>query len=257
MTAWQAECTCRSMSQAFRTCMHSTTSEPLAQPEQAHDLSFLHEQADNGIVLLRYPADCRTSTFQQQYINAAQRMAKLSWSFGLVHDLRGASLLSLRVDEISNEAAAIASKGFVRRVALVLDVNPLLRAAIAAGVFAQSPVRPVRCFEHLSEACAWAGDWRDMSLGREGMAPDFGMLEQPRNVIKIHYRPFYTLNRLLGGQELANERAKHIDLLRGFSFELVLPGARPHAQGTRPTSKKSLVSLWPETDEGASPVIER
>ena len=168
-------------------------------------------------------------------------MEKVTSSFGLVHDLTQTQLLSLRVDEIASAAAAIASKGFVRRVAIVLDTNPLLRAAIAAGVFAQSPVRPARCFDRLDEACAWAGAWRDPPAQRKGLPiPDFGVLEPPPHsgagvgvgAIQIRFRPFYSLNRLLGGQELANARAERIDFLRGFTFELVLPGQRPRAAST-------------------------
>ena len=240
--AQQTTCACRRLSEAFRSCattqeQHIPKSEPLSVPQRA----FLDECPEAGILLLRYPADCCCQAFQQQYSAAAERMEKVTSSFGLVHDLTQTQLLSLRVDEIASAAAAIASKGFVRRVAIVLDTNPLLRAAIAAGVFAQSPVRPARCFDRLDEACAWAGAWRDPPAQRKGLPiPDFGVLEPPPHsgagvgvgAIQIRFRPFYSLNRLLGGQELANARAERIDFLRGFTFELVLPGQRPRAAST-------------------------
>jgi hypothetical protein len=226
-------CACAYLKEAFRCCVHApkhakplTHSKPLAQRSER----FLHELPADGIVLLQYPTDCRSTAFQQDFEAAAERMSELSSSFGLVHDMRTAGLFSVRVDEIASAGASIASRGFVKRLALVLDCHPLLRAAIAAGVFAQSPVRPVKVFEDLDAACAWAGAWRELPTGQAGLVPDSCETSEPPRGnpgIKIRYRPFYSFNHLLGGQAHADALAERVGFLRGFTFELALPLLNP------------------------------
>ena len=119
----------------------------------------------DGVINIRYPADCGSSEFHSSYARVSQYLREQTTPFSLVHDFTQTKrLLSL---SSSKEAAladgkAIAKLGCVERVAFVVNISPLMRAVIRAGL-TLSPVRPAELFSCPERAHAWAGEGLDGS----------------------------------------------------------------------------------------------
>ena len=110
----------------------------------------------DGLICLRWPATCDGEAFTHDSRRVAEALAAKTAPFGLVHDLRHCAVLSIRLDEVVADAAAIARHGKVERVAFVLACSPWIRATISAGLGLFCPVQPAAIFEDAAEACDWA-----------------------------------------------------------------------------------------------------
>ena len=119
--------------------------------------SFIGVRTQGNVIALSYPADCTNKDFRREYYLLGGRLAAAENPFQLVHDLRKVNVLSLPLRDIIADATAIARHGKVERVAFVLDVSPVVRRAIQAGLY-MCPVQPARLFTGDQDAIAWAGE---------------------------------------------------------------------------------------------------
>ena len=107
------------------------------------------------VIAIDYPADCSCSEFQTDYWAVSQFVAQQTQPFGLVHDCRVIERVSLDQRAALADARAIARQGLVTRVAIVLNVSPMMASVLRTALWL-SPVRPVQLFDCVEQAYEWA-----------------------------------------------------------------------------------------------------
>ena len=127
-----------------------------------HGVLTMESRSEDAVLTLRYPRDVGGSGFQESFAAVSRELEAHDRRFALVHDMRMISWTSVGVvDAIALEAlawssaSAIAKRGFLRKVAFCLDVNPILRTTLSWSLYL-SPVQPARIFDNYAEADAWA-----------------------------------------------------------------------------------------------------
>ena len=135
-------------------CSAAPAAAKAAREEEAPARLCMEER--DGLVCLRWPETCQGEDFTHDSHLVAKALAAKTTPFGLVHDLRYCAVLTIRLDDVVADAAAIASNGKVERVAFVLACSPWIRATISAGLGLFCPVQPAAIFDDAEEACEWA-----------------------------------------------------------------------------------------------------